>query len=390
MKTVESHSDLLVVGGGALGAFHAWHALQRGLSVTLLERNAAPRGATVRNFGQVVPSGLNREWQQFGRESLSIYHRIQSEWDISVRQQGSIYIASDDDELTLLEELREINREEDYPSDLWTPEQCRTRYPQLRHDYCRGGLFFPLEVSVNPRQMIHRLHRWLERQPSFRSCFRTSVQELTSDGTGTVRAESADGRVWTARKAVLCCGHEFEQLFPQLFRDSDLTRVKLQMLRLHPQTGVSLPGNILTGLSIRRYESFAECPSWTEIKNREPRDGFARELGVHILFKQESDGGIILGDSHEYSPSSEPVERDFELRTDVNDFFLTEARRIMDLPEWNVEASWYGVYCQTGHPSGIFTTTVDGDIHIATGIGGKGMTSSPGFSQHNLGRIWNA
>ena len=63
--------DLIVVGGGVLGAFHAYHALKNGLKVALIEKDKAPQGATVRNFGQVVPSGMNEKWQTYGRNAVA-------------------------------------------------------------------------------------------------------------------------------------------------------------------------------------------------------------------------------------------------------------------------------------------------------------------------------
>jgi len=385
--TVENHADLLVIGGGVLGAFHAYHAQQRGLRVILLERHRAPQGATVRNFGQVVPSGMDQRWQQFGRESLRIYKDIQSQFDISVRPQGSIYLASDEEELALIEELAAINADTDYPSQLWTASQCRDRYPQLRADYCQGGLFFPEEISVNPRAMIHRMHGYLTEQPDFQSHFETCVRDLTSRHD-QVSATTTDGRTFHAAKAVLCCGAEFQTLYPELFMASDLVSVKLQMLRLKPQA-TELPGNILTGLSIRRYEAFAQCPSWEATKAREADDSFWKQWGVHILFKQEADGGVILGDSHEYAKASEQDHLNFDLRHEINQYFLSAGQRIFDLPSWEIEASWYGVYCQTDHPSGVFQKTIYNNIHIVTGIGGKGMTSSAGFAQHHLGEVYN-
>lgn len=382
-------SDLLIIGGGILGAFHAYHAQQRGLRVVLLERHAMPRGATVRNFGQVVPSGMDPHWQQFGRESLRIYKSIQSRFDVSIRQLGSIYIASDDDELALIEELHVINEEHDYPSELWTPRQCLQRYPQLRADYCRGGLFFPEEVSVNPRILIHRLHKFLSERPNYQSHFRTCVRELSADNDGRITATATNGRTFRAEKAILCCGSEFQTLYPELFQTGDLEAVRLQMLRLKPQANVSLPGNVLTGLSIRRYECFSACPSWPAIKSREPTDCFWKQWGIHILFKQESDGSVILGDSHEYASAGEVDNLRFDQKNEINDYFLSEGRRIMNLPSWEVEASWCGVYCQTKAPSGIFTKTIDGNIHIVTGIGGKGMTGSAGFAKHHLESIYN-
>lgn len=380
-------SDLLIVGGGVLGAFHAYHAAKRGLRVTLLERNAAPRSATVRNFGQVVPSGLDSHWQQIGRESLEIYKSLQSEFDLSVRNLGSIYIASDAEELQLLEELRAIDARNNYASELKTPQWCKERFPQLRSDYCKAGLFYPEEVSVNPRVMIHQLHLLLANE-GVKSQFGKSVCELQNDEKGVV-AKTNCGDSFCAEKAIVCNGAEFQSLFPELFASSEMQAVKLQMMRLKPQSNVSVPGNVLTGLSIRRYESFAQCPSWPTVKARESEDSFWKQWGVHILFKQEADGGIILGDSHEYAAADKIDDLSFDLQHDVSNYFITEGKKIFDLPSWDVEAEWFGVYCQTDHPSGIFTKNVGENIHIVTGIGGKGMTSSAGYSRQNLKEIYN-
>src|ERR1044072_3436921 len=98
--------DLIVIGGGILGTFHAYHALQLGKTVLLLERDNYPVGATVRNFGQIVPSGMTGKWFEYGVAGLGIYRSIQEEADISVRANGTVYIASDDDEQKLIHELK--------------------------------------------------------------------------------------------------------------------------------------------------------------------------------------------------------------------------------------------------------------------------------------------
>lgn len=116
--------DLIVVGGGILGTFHAYHALQKNLKVALIERNSVPQGATVRNFGQVVPSGMDIKWQNFGKESLHIYKELQSKTDLTVRQNGSVYIASNDEEIQLIEELHQINKNNEYGSVLLSKSEC--------------------------------------------------------------------------------------------------------------------------------------------------------------------------------------------------------------------------------------------------------------------------
>jgi hypothetical protein len=64
----------------------------------------------------------------------------------------------------------------------------------------------------------------------------------------------------------------------------------------------------------------------------------------------------------------------------MNDFMLAEARQIFDLQTWQLRQNWYGVYCQCKN-SDIFKQQVSQNVQIVTGIGGKGMTGSPGFSE---------
>ena len=376
----------MIVGGGILGTFHAYHALERGLKVALFERNQQPQSATVRNFGQVVPSGMNLKWQQYGRKSLEIYKSLQTASDLSLSPNGSIYLASDEEELQLIEELNAINKQNDYPSQLLGPQACYERYPNLVSGYCKGALFFPEEISVNPRLMIHRVHSYLRQHPNFSLYTNTLIKELDSAGINC-KATDLQGNNYWGEKALVCSGAEFEWLFPELFNASDIEMVKLQMLRLKPQQNIHIPGNILTGLSIRRYESFQECPSYKSIKAKEDSNSFWKKWGVHILFKQEADGSIILGDSHEYADVQQKDGIDFYLREEITRYFINEGAKIFNLEHWEIDDQWLGIYSQC-KTQDIFQHNIDDKIHIVTGIGGKGMTASPGFSHSNISKIY--
>ena len=154
--------DLIVIGAGNLGTFHAYHALLKRKTVLMIEKDAEPIEATVRNFGQIVPSGQALEnWFEHGRESLAIYKTIQSKFDITVRQNGTYYFASDDQEMTLLEEMRALLKIRNYPSTLLNRKSCFERFQNLNPDYYKGGIFFPEEISVEPRTMVHRVRQLL-------------------------------------------------------------------------------------------------------------------------------------------------------------------------------------------------------------------------------------
>lgn len=384
---MDNKYDVVVVGGGILGTFHAYHAMELGMKVCLVEKDNYPKGATTQNFGQVVPSGMNTKWQKYGRESLRIYKEIQSQFDISIRQNGTVYLASNEEEEQLLVELRAINNNNEYGSKMLTKSECLERYPSLRRDYVKAGLFFPDEVTVEPRTMIHRLQEYLVAQKGLeiKTGFLVSSCERTGSG---IEVQNSMGESIFGRKVIICNGSDFKNLYPELFAQSDLEVSKLQMMQTKPQENYTLKGSILTGWSIRRYEAFYECPSYHEIKAKELPDTPQKKWGVHILFKQALDGSVILGDSHQYADAANMDDLGYDLDMDIDNFMVEEAKKIFQLPNYEIQRRWYGMYSQC-KTSDIFKKTIDEDIHIVTGIGGKGMTGSAGFSKKNIAKILN-
>lgn len=369
--------DIIIVGSGIMGAFHAYHAARTGKKVLIIEKDNFPVSSTVRNFGQAVPSGSAGKWFDFGRRSLEIYKEIQQQFDISVRKNGTIYFASDEIEWQLANELYDIHQGKSYDCMLLSKRQCLDLYPELKEDYVRGAIYYPNEVSVEPNLLIHKLLQFLQEQLSVTYLTNTSVIDCVEE-SGKVVVSTSGNTKYTADKAIICSGYVFNLLFPDVYAQSGMIVSKLQMLQTVPMTNLSLKGNILTGLSIRRYESFEECPSFKNITTPEHYSEL-KKWGIHILFKQAIDGSIIIGDSHEYAPAGRTDELGFDTKNYINDLMLKEAERIMRFPVRNIARAWAGFYAQ--HPDDIFEHDISPNIHIRTGIGGKGMTTSAGYAE---------
>jgi FAD dependent oxidoreductase TIGR03364 len=199
----------------------------------------------------------------------------------------------------------------------------------------------------------------------------------------------SDGQVFKADHVIICNGSDFQVLFPERFKNSRLILSKLQMMQTVPQPkDYCLPGSILTGWSIRRYEAFSECPSYAEIKEKENKNSPQHMWGVHILFKQAADGSVILGDSHQYAPAANSELLGYDLDMNIDRFMQEEASKIIDLPNQKIRYRWFGVYSQT--PEGdVYQESIDDKIHIITGIGGKGMTASAGFAEESINSIFH-
>lgn len=379
--------DIVIIGAGILGTFHAYHALKKGLKVALIEKNVKPQGATVRNFGQVVPSGMNLKWQNIGRKSLEIYKEINQQVDVTVKQTGSVYVASNAEEIQLIEELAQINKSNNYESHLLTVNQCTEKCPGLNTNYVKGGLFFPQEMNVDPSLMIHRVREFLIKKYNLQFFSNTTIINIDALHEKSI-AIASNGETYTASKIIVCNGSDFKALYPDIFNKSDLEVSKLQMLRTKPQKKYILSPSVLTGWTIRRYEAFGECPSFKEIKAKENKFDFHNKYGIHILFKQVNDGSVVLGDSHEYQDAVNADLVGFSRNESIDDFMISESKKIMDLPTYSIESRWVGVYSQC-KTSDIFEYQINNNIHIVTGIGGKGMTGSPAFSEISLNKILN-
>jgi FAD dependent oxidoreductase TIGR03364 len=382
-----SHFDLVIIGSGVLGTFHAYHASKLGKKVLLIEKDQYPINASARNFGQVVPSGMDKEWFGFGMRGTELYKNIQAEFDISVRNNGSVYIASDTDEQRLIHELKKEMDSRGYEAQLLTTENCIDRWPSLKKEYCVEGLFFPQEVSVEPEKMIYRLLEYctskflnLTYKP-----FTTIIDCFIS--ADSVKIVSNAKEEFTAEKVIICNGGEFKLLFPDLFRGSGIMVSKLQMLRTKSMPDAKLDGNILTGLTIRRYESFQECPSY---KNLKTPDNLAelKKWGIHILFKKAVDGSIIIGDSHEYADVSHSDDLGYSQNEYINQLILTEAQRIVHFDVNKIASSWSGYYTQHNEKD-IVEIDIENRIHIRTAIGGKGMTTSAGYSEKSIQKLFD-
>ncbi|MFM8743115.1 MAG: TIGR03364 family FAD-dependent oxidoreductase, partial [Cytophagales bacterium] len=339
--------DLIVVGAGIVGTFHAYFATKKGLKVLLIEKDQRPRQATVRNFGQVVPSGMSSSWFHFALRGVEEYSSIQNKFDISIRNNGSVYIASNESEQQLIHELHQVMQQRDYPSVLMSQSECIKKWPALKTDYCKEAIFFPAELSAEPEFLIHRLLEFMIRtEQNFTYMPATTVVACENTTAGT-KIFTNKQTLHEAKKTVVCNGGEFRLLFPDLFANSGIVMSKLQMMRTQVLPTVNLGGNILTGLTIRRYESFQELPSFKSIKTPDELAEL-KKWGIHILFKQAIDRSIIIGDSHEYASVTESDDLGFTQKEYINQLMLAEAQRIVAFDVRQIAQTWSGFYPQ--HP----------------------------------------
>lgn len=101
-----THSDIIVVGAGIIGLAHARAAARRGLSVTILEADQAPRGASVRNFGHACITGQTGEFAELAATGRQHWLDAAAEADFWAAPTGAFVVASSQAQMAILEQAR--------------------------------------------------------------------------------------------------------------------------------------------------------------------------------------------------------------------------------------------------------------------------------------------
>lgn len=359
--------DLIIVGGGIIGLSNAITAVQKGKKVLLLERDEKAYGASIRNFGLVWPVG-QPAGPLFDRtmKSREKWIEMADKAGFWCRPNGSLHLAYEDDEL---EVLQEYARDFNDTVQLLSPDQVSEYSDYVRLEGLKGALWSDTELSVNAKKAIYALSEWLSQQENATLKFYEQVDHVESGCVYTTNGN------YHADRILVCSGHEFRILFPEIFKESGIIQSKLQMMRTTPIADINFGPTLCGGLTLTHYASFAQCPSVSKLKARiEEQMPEYVNWGIHVMINQNDDHELVIGDSHEYGLGFDPFDR-----ADVNDLILAYLRRFLDMDELRIKESWHGIYSKIPGRTEFVDDPLEG-VRIITGLSGAGMTFSFGLA----------
>lgn len=361
-----------IVGAGILGLAHAYIAARRGHTVEVFERSPKASGASIRNFGMIWPIGQPAgEMLTMALRSRELWLEVLAAASLHHSPTGSLHVVYRQDEAAVAREFSEVAPTLGYQCEWLAPEEVLARSPAVIRDQLLGALWSSTEFTVDPRQVICNVQRFLEKQWGVRFHFSSAVQAID------LPKVVAGSKTWHADCAIVCSGDDFETLYPTLFASSGITRCKLQMMRTPPQPdGWCLGPSLAAGLTLRFYPSFRICSSLTQLEERiaEETPEYDR-WGIHVLVSQTANGELTLGDSHEYGLAVNIFNR-----SEIDELVLSYARNFLRAPDLTVAERWYGVYAK--HPTAPFISLTPAEnVHVVTAVGGSGMTLSFGLAE---------
>lgn len=366
----------IVIGAGIVGLATARALAVRGYDVTVIERNERAIGASIRNFGMIWPIGQpDGELYERAQLSRSIWKEVCQESWLWHDPVGSLHLAYTDEEWNVLEELASVMRHRGY--ELLSHEETLIRSEAVVPGDLKGSLYSPDEIIVDPRQALIKIPMWLNEIYGVQFLWGRTATDISYPAvyTGTEQLE--------ADEIYVCSGADFETLYPQVYAKFPIVKCKLQMMRMVAQPGGWRMGPALCGgLSLLHYNSFRSARSWY-ILNETMQAEYPEYLkwGIHVMAAQNQDGQITIGDSHEYSLTPDPFDKQF-----INQLIINYLQKFARFRDPAIMETWNGIYAKMTNGETSFVHVPEQGVTIINCLGGAGMTLSFGLAEQLIAR----
>jgi D-hydroxyproline dehydrogenase subunit beta len=180
--------DVVVVGAGIVGAACAHYLMEEGLRVAVLERGSVGGGATAAAMGHLVAMDDSPAQLALTKFSLQLWKDLEDQLPASAeyRQPGTLWIASDDEEMAEVRRKHEVYRSAGLACEVLDSVVLGEAEPKLRRPLA-GALRVFGDGVIDPQAAAQFLLRdAAERGALFTDCNVVSIDRsgvLLRDGT---------------------------------------------------------------------------------------------------------------------------------------------------------------------------------------------------------------
>lgn len=256
-RKLEPYPDVIVVGGGVIGATIAYALSRRGQRVVLLEREAVGEGTSLASAGivspldqrQYLPELVQLLWRSI-RSYPWLVGTLEEETGLSVgyRQWGSLLVAETDDEVATLREVGHWLDAVGFTVE-WLDGPAAREAEPLLPVHIQGGLLIEDGASVLVPQLVRAAVAAAQRRGAT-VYEHTAVTALEAAGDRVLAVHTVHERLPTSA-VVLTAGAWTGQLIAPLGVSLPTVPVKGQMALLEGST--ARPRHILGGPSVASY-----------------------------------------------------------------------------------------------------------------------------------------
>ncbi len=247
IKTPTAQADVIVVGGGIMGAATAFFLRQRGRSVILLERGLIGQQASGVNFGNVRRQGRFLPQLPLANRSRAIWGRLNELLgeDAEFLPSGHIRVCYRDEQIGGLEQYARDARTYGLDLEMIGGNALRERFPFIGPEVLAGS-YSPTDGHANPRLAAPAFGRAAARNGAlvFENTEIAVVEKLGED----FQVSATDGREFRAPALMIAAGawgthlsSQFGEPVPQSVHGPQMGVTEPLPYRIKPVLGVSTP-----------------------------------------------------------------------------------------------------------------------------------------------------
>ena len=160
MSDLPSRAEIVVIGGGVVGASVAYHLTKLGKTdVLLLEQGHLSGGTTWHAAGLVGPLRASESGTRLVQYSAELYGSLEAETGLSTgyRNVGGVIVARTEDRMIQLRRTAANAAAYDMECELVSPERAQELWPVMQVDDLLGALWLPGDGKVNPTDLTQSL-----------------------------------------------------------------------------------------------------------------------------------------------------------------------------------------------------------------------------------------
>jgi sarcosine oxidase subunit beta len=320
-------AEVVVIGGGAMGASVAWHLRDLGIDdVVLLERDSLASGSTSKSAGGIRAQFADELNVRIALRSLDEFERMEG---IDLRQDGYLFLLDNEADVERFQAALALQHSLGVPSRELSVEEALEIVPQLDPDGLLAATYCDLDGYATPEAVVQWYARGLDVR---QGCPGTGVEV---SGGRVVAVETPKGRIATG--TVVCCAGAWSS-------------------EVAATAGVELP--------------VKGEPRWMFFT---PEDGGLPErlpltidFTTSFYFHREGPGLVFGGREQTLEELAVPASR--------------RLPALLDLP---VQSSWWGYYeVSPDHNAIVGEAAEPSRFLYATGFSGHGFQQAPAVGEH--------
>ena len=342
---VPGTADIVIIGGGVMGASTAYHLAMRGQkNILLLEKDEFfGQEATGRCAGGVRYQFSTEVNVKLSLESLPMLDRFKDEvgQDINYRKCGYLFVLTKSEDVKTFKHSLELQKNLGVGTRWLTPDEIHARLPLMHFEDALAGSFNPEDGLVDPNTVVMGYMGAAQRL-GVRCLNNVVLTGIQVDAGRVVAVETSQGRVSTP--VIVNAAGPWAGLVGQMAGVS----IPISPYRRQLMTTTSIP------------EVPADFP-------------FVLDFAQSLYFHREGDG-ILTGMSNQREKTGfdQTIDEDFEV---IN--LEAAVARMPCLEKVGLLSHWAGLYEVTPDAHPIYgRSSIDG-FYIVGGFSGHGFMHGP-------------